>query len=323
MHTIQCHDPEPINHHDSLITEDVPGRINEEGLPSSHLFGVNRIYDVESYFRDNPRIAFVVIREHHCAKTFASTSNTAGVHGNHQLNALPETISIVSQGLLKALTEVATCPLDEVNYRVTFPRPEMAAPYLFLYHHRSELLQLAEKLQPVHCNRRGTSAEITALLNYVNKAEGDNFREADELLKKGKTTRRHCQKLFCPHDIVIVQNQKCLSAFVPHQWPTWTEEGLDIACWSWHLQGKWLQRRQEDLVLSLLTSEEVSIQDLKVHPLRYVSSDVRDRLRLRGQKYWNMRHQTFVSYRGDDFLDEQHHVSIPTLKPFLKPEIYV
>lgn len=318
IHTIQCHDPKPMNHHGSLITEDVPGRINEEGLPSIHLFGVNPICDLESYFRDNPGIAFVVIREHRCAKTFASASSK-----NHQSNALPESISIVSQGLLKALAQVATCQLDEVNYRDTFPQPEMAAPYFFLYHHRSELLQLAEELQPVHCNRHGTSEEITALLNYINKAKGDEFREADELLKKGKTNRRHYQKLFCPNDIVIVQNKNCLSAFVPHQWPTRTDEGLKIACWSWHLQGKWLRRKQEDLDLSRLTSEEVSIQDLKVHPLRYASSDVRDRLRLRGQKYWNMRHRTFVSYSGDDFLDEQHHVSIPTLMPFLQPEIYV
>lgn len=160
-----------MNHHDSLITEDVPGRTNEKGLPSSHLFGVNRIYDLESYFRDNPGIAFVVNREQRCAKTFASTSSAAGVYGNHQSNASPETISIVSQGLLKALAQVATCRLDEVNDRDTFPQPEMAAPYFFLYHHRRELLRLAEELQPVHYNRRGTSAEITALLNYINKAE--------------------------------------------------------------------------------------------------------------------------------------------------------
>ena len=312
-----------MKYHDSLITEDVPGRTNEKGLPSSHLFGVNRIYDLESYFRDHPGIAFVVIREHCCAKTFASTYSTAGVYGNHQSNALSETISIVSQGLLKALVQVATCRFDEVNERDTFPQPKMAAPYFFLYHHRSKLLRLAEEFQPDHCNRRGTSAEITALLDYINEAEGEEFREADELLKKGKTNHRHYQKLFCPNDIVVVQNKNYLSAFVPYQWPTRTDKELELACWSWHLQGKWLHRRQEDLGLSLLTSEEVSIQDLKVYPLRYASPDVRDRLQLRGQKYWNMRRQTFVSYSGDDFLDERHHVSIPTLMPFLQPEIYV
>lgn len=317
MHTIKCHDPEPMNHHDSLITEDVPGRINEEGLPSTHLSGVNHIYDLEEYFRSNPDIAFVVIREHHCAKKFASASNTAHAHGKYRSNASPETISIVSQSLLKAFAQVATCHLDEGGFHDEFPRPEMAAPYYFLYHHRSHLLQLAQSLQPLNSGQSGTSTKIMALLNYIDEAEGERFQEADELSKQGKINRRHYQKLFLPNDIVIVQNKNGLSACVIHEWPQPTQEGLNLTCWSWHLQGKWLQRKQEDWVLSVISRAEIPIQDLKVYPLRYASPDVVDRLRLRGQKYWNLRHQTFVSYSGEDFLDEQHHVSIPTQFPFV------
>lgn len=296
-----------MDYHDSLISENFPGRINEEELPSSHLSEANPVYDLENYFKYNPNIAFVVIREHHC-------------DGKHQSNPLPDTISIVSQSLLEAMTKVATCSLDKVDYHAGFPRPEMAAPYFFLYHHRRDLLRLAKNLQPVNSR---TSAEITTLLNYVNEAEGEGFREADQLLQQGNTNRRHYRKLFRPNEIVIFQNKNGLSACVPYKWPKPTQEGLNIACWSWHLQGKWLQRRHEDLTLSLLTRDNIAIQDLTVYPLRYASPDVRDRLRSRGQKYWNMRHQTFVSYSGDDFLDEQHHVSIPIEVPFPPLEIYV
>lgn len=299
-----------MSYHVSLISERVPERKNS--MYSGHLSGIKYIYDLERYFENSLNIAFVVIREHHCAQRFAPTSHITEVCDKNQSNALPESISIVSQGLRNALNQVATCYIDEVSSHPTFPRPEMAAPYFFLYHHRSDLLQLAEKLQPIDSYRSDTSAEIMALLRYINEAEGEGFREADELFQQGKTNRRHYQKLFRPNDIVIFQNKNALSGCVPRKWPVPTQEGLSIACWSWHLQGKWLKRMQQDLYLSVLTHKEVSIQDLKVYPLRCASPDVRDQLRLRGQKYWNMRHQTFVSYSGDDFLDEQHHVSIPT-----------
>lgn len=303
-----------MDYHDSLISEDIPGRINEEGLPSSHLSGINPIYDLEAYFKSNPDIAFVVIREHHCAKTLASASQTTIIHGKQQSNALPEIMSIVSQQLSRALVQVATCRPEEVSYHDNFPQPQMAAPYFFLYHHRSNLFQLAEQSRHVNSNKDGKGAELMALLNYIAEAEGAGFREADELLQQGMTNRRHYQKLFRPNDIIIAQNKQGLSAYVPHKWPKMNKDGLNIACWSWQLQGKWLHRKQEDFVLPTLIHGEVSVQDMEVYPLRFASPDVRDRLRLRGQRYWNMRHHTFVSYSGDDFLDEQHHVSIPTSK---------
>ena len=311
LNFIKCQDSRRHYHHDYFVTEDMPSRVDEEGLTSTHLSGQHPVYDLDVYLKKNRNIPFLVIREHECAKILVSASDFDN-HGKkrQQTHVLPESISIVSNSLRDALVRVAACGIDEVFWHTSFPRPEMTAPYLFLYHHRQTLLQYASAAEKTDESLTGT--HIKALYRYLDETHGQDIQEVDRLLKREKLTRKHFQKLFRPHDAIVVQRDNVLLGYVPTDWPVRTKSGLSISCWCWTFQGQWLQRKEEKLEVSISGPGEINIQDLKAYPLRYAPLPIQEQLALRGRKYWDMRYQSFISYNGDSFEGDQSYVSQST-----------
>lgn len=309
LHIIKCQTSDTTRYHDCIVSKDAPSLVNEKGPHRGHLSGKQPVYDLEAFLRDNPEVPFLVIREYDCSKLSLSLSPLdVMVYGlnDHLKYALPESISIVSDTLRTALRRVAVCGIDEVAWHQSFPRPEMAAPYLFLYHHRKFLRQLTQRSR---LDERLTSTHVTALLRYLDRKHGKDFQEADQLLQKRKTSKKHFEKLFRPHDAILVQDDNVLSGWVPDDWPRRTNSGLSISCWRWNLQGQWLQREQRKLDLSISGHGQIDIEKLGAYPLQYAPLLIQKQLEQRGQKYWDMRYQSFVCYNGHDFEGDKFYVS--------------
>lgn len=52
----------------------------------------------------------------------------------------------------------------------------------------------------------------------------------------------------------------------------------------------------------------IPIQELPVYPIKYATQDVLIQLKNRGQKFWNLRYQQYVSYTGWDVKEDENHV---------------
>ena len=90
-----------------------------------------------------------------------------------------------------------------------------------------------------------------------------------------------------------------------------------FSAWHWEFDGKFARRydilqfqikeeldstSNESSLDELDLSKETSITDLHVYPLRFLSSDIQEKLRQRGQMFWKCRQRRYVSYleNGED-----------------------
>ena len=80
------------------------------------------------------------------------------------------------------------------------------------------------------------------------------------------------------------------------------------------MDGIGLARKQHSLSIPRLADgEEIEISTLPVIPLHFVDLELRLRLERRGQKHWNLRSQTYVTYQGWNVSKDQFYVSRESL----------
>lgn len=123
----------------------------------------------------------------------------------------------------------------------------MHAPYLFLYHRRTEI---AGKLKEEDSEENG---HLQLLKDWVDTNYGKEYDEADELFKKGMVSETHLAKLFKPNQLIVKKEANGhVAAYAADWWPYWKDMELTIQVWSWTFDGFDLTREGKQLSLKTI-----------------------------------------------------------------------
>ena len=181
---------------------------------------------------------------------------------------------------------------------------------LFLFHHRGLLRSYAE--QHSEC-----TLHLNALLEYTENRFGTEFAEVDRLCEQGLVTQGYISYLFKPNDLVVSGILGKPAAFVLQEWPEGSELTTNgriiLGCWSFQTDGSGFARRATDLSVSIphLGSDTMKINHLTAYPLRFASPELQNIIQGQGQKHWELRTATQVTYKGWDIENDQYFVSTP------------
>lgn len=112
------------------------------------------VRNIPHYCSQHPNISFLIFKEYLCVEDAVPRLRHAfnqKVQAGAEISPRAERLCIVSEILTKALHNVASCslPLSRIS---SIGMEEMAAPYLFFYHHREALRQY-EKKRLVFCGK--------------------------------------------------------------------------------------------------------------------------------------------------------------------------
>jgi Domain of unknown function (DUF7025) len=320
-------DYDTLDHHFAEYYEDVPFKSRDSGVTSRHLSGHLPIANLKSYRSSSLRegASFLVLRGYQCKNprqhaprqrktVFPRITVTTKVKGDYS-----EFILVTSKALEKAIRSVATCEPEDsfVPYEWKVGSLVFIPPYRFVYHHREKLLEYAKGCRPSIGN------QISAFLAYIEGTWGIRYRQADELFRQGKTNRPSLQFLFCPGEIVVsTETPGTIIAYTLHSWPL-TGSGIALDCWGWTYDGLMFRRKGATITVGGQRKPidgVTSISALDCFPLRYAPLQLRNHLKDRGQKFWDLRFQHYISYTGWDVMKDENHVRYRILDPSFKSD---
>jgi hypothetical protein len=310
---IGCGSSDVLRHHFAEYYEDVPFKSQDSGIKSRHLSGHVPIPSLKRYISAiKKRASFLVFREYHC-------TNTRRYAPRHRKTVFPklammsrdredcdESIVVISRSLDSAIRQISICHYpDTFNHQAeelaNFGYLQLRPPYAFVYHHRSLLLEHAKTC------KSSVRSQILAFLEYVEGNFGARFKKADELFRHEKTDQRSLEYLFCPGDIVLSHDQNTITAYNLASWP---HPFSNFECWGWTFDGLQFVRKSTFLSFGLASSirTTIPIQDLSVYPIKYAPQDLLNDLKRRGERFWNLRFQHYISYTGWDVTKDENHV---------------
>jgi hypothetical protein len=179
----------------------------------------------------------------------------------------------------------------------------MPAPYLFLYHHKTLLSDLAAT------TGGETEEHVSLLLSFINEHYRDEYEEAERLFNTGIITKEHAEKLYRPNSIVIDITEPQDHAYVVKSWLEVDEGNMKLLCWSWEYDGSFLRRGETYLRMNAPSVAGSALSVIGVFPISMAPHETLENLRLRGQKFWSMKGQHFTCYSGYDVAKTRFHVS--------------
>lgn len=303
LYKISCsdggHHSAPAFRDTPILDKDKTGRLHYERL---HLNGTVHVFDLEAYMQDDTDdVAFVVIRTVDCSQSSVSMARAGGPL------QWTEEIYMKSKITKMAMQQIATCyfqPIPDILEPVsTFDKPksdskqpsdlnQITPAELFFFHH----LHLLRDYQTKHSESK---QHIDAFLEYVDSRYGEDFTEAESLFACGLVSKEHVLKLFRPNELVISGTYGRPAAFVLQEWPILKSDGwVELSCWSFQTDGSGFARKRIHLVIPPIELETTMIQDLVAYPLRFATPKLPDLIRSCGEKQWQYRNATQITYKG-------------------------
>jgi hypothetical protein len=296
LHRIVCRNH--YHNHNYAIFEDEPSR---RGSLHKELRGEKRITDIKHHCAQHTDISFILLKEHNCTTNDSVSEYDPMDRERFRISNRNESLLIVSDVLQKALNQVALCsPPDTKEHFVV---PQMHAPYLFLYHHKTLLSDLAAT------TGGETEEHISLLLAFLNEHYRDEYEEADSQFGAGIVSRKHFEKLYRPNSIVIDKNGPQDRAYVVKSWLKVEKTDLRLPCWSWEYDGSFLSRKDIVLEIDAPSDDSSSLSSVGIYPISMVDDECLENLRQRGRKFWSMKGQYFTCYSGYNINRTQFYVS--------------
>jgi len=205
---------------------------------------------------------------------------------------LSEEMTIISDELKEAIGMLETS-IPEYMANWQDPR-NMKAPYLHLYHCRGLMQEQAPQLLSP------TALEhIRVLLEYIDKAHGAEYADADTLFARGLVTRFHFPKLFGPNEVVVTSQTDQPLAYISESCPERDRLPLELSCWSWQFDGLFRKERTSlDVDWPSHALNLLPITALKTYPLKHDNMGLEKRLRDRGKAFWDCRYRNFIMYKS-------------------------
>ena len=257
---------------------------------NEHLNGTIPVFDIGALMEDNTNdTAFIIIRMVACSQASVLMARAGG------LLRWNEDIYVKSQVLKHTLQHIATCyfqPVEDTAYPDRFSQNRIAPADLFFFHHRKAM----ENYVADHADSK---QHIDAVLVYMKHRFGSEFADADSLFANGLVTQAHVLHLFKPNELVISGTYGKPAAFVLQQWPEMDGNGwVTLRCWSFQTDGSGFARKSSMISVPPVGLSPTNIQDLVAYPLRFAAPELHEMIRSRGEKYWQLRTATHITYKG-------------------------
>ncbi|KAJ5105354.1 hypothetical protein NUU61_002701 [Penicillium alfredii] len=291
----------------------------------------------ELYLAVNPDISFVVFKNFSRTVDLDSSRPESAVSDSavtsHKPRPISETVRPVSNDLKAALRKILNNNTEFKEITHAYNRTqELAAPYLFIYHSRGKLPDSQQG--PV----TPAEKQLHLFIQYVEESHGAHYAAADALFDRNKIRPEYVDYLFKPGDVLVSNKNNEHTGYVAASWPTrdqiklgaqkstWTVRG-----WTWKFDGGF-HREEETLTFQIPDArapnqreklddfdrepqsfyraradqggdvgeqpDEISITELTVLPIKYASDELVNKLRRRGDTFWKIRKQGFVSYHA-------------------------
>ena len=263
-------------------------------------------------------VAFVVIRTVECSEASILMARADGSL------RWTEAIYMKSKISKHVMRHIATCyfqPAPPKRDNLGLPSPAKSSngsiasfeqnrvdpADLFVFHHR----QLLRTYLSAH---KESKKHIQALLKYIETRCSKKFAEADDLFARGLVTQAHILYLLRPNEIIISGTYGKPAAFVLQEWPVLSIDGwVTLYCWSFQTDGSGFARKRSVLSILPIGSTTKKIQDLVAYPLHYATAEVREFIRSRGKKQWELRTSTQITYKGWNVAKDQFFVSLKSI----------
>ncbi|KAK4032147.1 Fidgetin-like protein 1 [Parachaetomium inaequale] len=270
-----------------------------------HLRRGNQVLNLSTFLRGRLPSAFVVYRELQCDNNFAGRSNSSETQHPR------EVVSVMPGALQATLQRISQFAPNYDAYHGMYPgrapggypatllslSPSEYSPYFF-YHHREALRQAAAA--------ESCSPDLEALWSYLQAHPDPMSAKCDELLDQGRVSAETLPWLFRPNEVVVRTKGPLKVALMLRSVPTvLASNSVELECWNWGYDGASLQRRDKPVTLTGPAYDTIPINELSAYPLRYADAATKQRLLERGARFWELRHQTHVSYEGPDYLGER------------------
>lgn len=276
---------------------------------TSMLQGQKRLTKLQWYLEDHPTVSFVVLNTYDCvqyhediADCFQRSHMPAGMNEDIIVQVRPyfsrliedakeaeriDQVLIPSKALLRAVQAI------EVHYPTEMRDwlRNLTHPYPQLWHCKS-LLQKTAASSLGSTNR----IHVEALLNHLVESVGSAWEEAEMLSRNGFVEEQHWAKIFRPNEPIVSMTEGEPRAYMLTRCPKVESDGLVLYCWSWEFDGEFFQKNFQFRVDWPDQIEDVKITTLPYYPLRFGSTQLADRLELRGRNFWSCRRRRYVSY---------------------------
>jgi hypothetical protein len=315
LYTITC-DERNAGNHPVPAFRDAPIESRNSRLSArAHFNGKVELFDLEAYMEDETDgVAFVVIRTVEC-----SEASVVKARAGSPLRWTEDIYmkSIISKNAMKQIATSYFQPVPKEdqfphhlsprasteNIRAPFEQNRITPADLFLFHHRHLLRTHA-------LEHSESKLHINALLDYVDNRFGMEFTEAENLFERGLVAQEHILNLFKPNELIISGTYGRPAAFVLHEWPKLGGDGwVTLSCWSFQTDGSGFARKQSILSIPPIASKTMKIHDLVAYPFHLATPEIRDMIRSRGEKQWELRTATHVTYKGWNVEGDQFFVS--------------
>lgn len=279
----------------------------------SHLNGTDPVLDFQAFMEnETDGVAFVIIRTVECSEASILMTRAGGSP------RWTEAVYMKSKILKNAMHQTAKCyfqpdPVDlSLNQTLieshnaataSFEQNRVDPADLFLFHHRHLLRNYA-------LENYGSKKHIDALLQHMDVRYAMKFTAANNLFTDGLVTEAYILYLFRPNEIVISETYGKPAAFILQEWPELSNDGrVTLSCWSFQADGFGLARKRMVFSIPPIGPNSIKIQDLVAYPLQFATPELRELIRRRGEKQWELGIATQITYSGWNFAGDLFFVS--------------
>ncbi|KAL9579549.1 MAG: hypothetical protein Q9212_005049 [Teloschistes hypoglaucus] len=256
------------------VYRDVPCVKEATDSRDAHLCGTKPVIDLQAFMEnDKDGIAFIAVRTVHCSAASVLILRTDGPSSLRWTEAIYAKSRLIKQ----AMGNVATCYFQTGAEEHLFERQPEATQH------------------------------IENLLQYADKRFDVEFAEADSLFASGIVDQEHLEYLFKPNELVISEKYEKPAAFVLEHWPTMNRHGwITLYCWSFQTDGRGFARKPSIFEILPIDAKTTAIQNLTIYPLKFATKEVQEMIQRRGEKHWDLRTATQVTYKGWDAAQDQY-----------------
>lgn len=143
-----------------------------------------------------------------------------------------------------------------------------------------------------------------------------DYKEADDLFKRGEVSEKHLPKLFRLHDRVVTKIDGEEVAALCYSMQIGNSKRIRLGCRLWAFDGLFRSKSEALIVewpqeADIPVLGSIPITQLSVYPLRYGQKGLCERLIKRGSMLWSCRFRKFVGYNAPKHVLDVQVVRIP------------
>lgn len=324
---------------------DPPLWLEGEKSRKGALAGNLALRNVSSYLSKHAEICCIIYRDY-----FVASKDNESESEDWDINVSPahdaETIEPVTKNLVIAITKFLEYYGFNMDADATTEPTNLMAPYIAIYHaQRDDLGTFLETLEGKQ------QTQFRVLLDYITTQYENEYRDVDDMTRKGKITQEYVKYLFRPGDIIVQGNGKDARGYSCKSWLRYGVRNIDeydeilsigevidseatdskrrftISAWHWAFDGQF-SRKMSELSVEFDAEDfsEKNINELNIRPLTYVDEATKERLWRRGEWLWKCRVRHMVSYDdislGSRYLnDERYMIDMMMYRELHKSEI--